>query len=147
MTRGATDRLRAQQNRATQADRVGRWEWLSLTPELGEHLGLDGDVLDKLRVGRRLDGRDHLAQRQRQSVHLLRPAGPDAEGLDGGVEVAWRGVPLLALAAVHWQLDGVARRQLERLVDVQQRLMMQRTAIIDRNPGSVSSAKSRGESS
>ena len=112
----------------------------ALTPELGEHLGLDGDVLDKLRVDRRLDGRDHLAQRQRQSVHLLRPARPDAEGLDGGVEVARGGVPLLALAAVHGQLDRVARRQLERLVDVQQRLM-HRTAIIDGNPESVSSAK------
>ena len=88
-------------------------------PELREQLAPDAHVLDVLRVGRLLQRRDDLVELETDRAaapavppHLLRRA----------IDVAGRAVPLLALAAIHRQLDGVARGQTERLVLVQQRL-------------------------
>ena len=88
-------------------------------PELRQQLAPDAHVLDVLRVGRLGQRRDDLVELE--TDHGATAAVP-SHFLRRAVEVAGRAAPLLALAAVHRQLDGVAGRQAERLVLVQQRL-------------------------
>ena len=89
------------------------------SPELREALALDPLVADVLR-GRRIgNGRDRLVERD---LHRAGGRGIDRDLARRAVQVAGRAVPLLALAAVHGQLDRVAVAAAERLVPVQQRL-------------------------
>ena len=88
-------------------------------PERGQPLALDPLVADVFRVLGRGDGRDLLVEDDAD--------GPAAAGIEGdlprrAVEIARRGVPALALAAVHGQLDRVAVRPVEGLVPVEKGL-------------------------
>jgi hypothetical protein len=88
-------------------------------PEFGEQFALDFHVLDVFRVLRRGDGRDDPVEHDMDGL-VARGIEPDL--LRRAVEVAGRQVPMLALAAIHGQLDGVSVGAMEGLVAVQERL-------------------------
>ena len=83
------------------------------TPELREFLAAHADVLDVLRVLGRRDGRNFLVESDR---HHAPPGGVDRDLLRGRIEVPRRALPMLALAAIHWQFHHVPIGALERLV-------------------------------
>ena len=88
-------------------------------PELREPLATQPHMFDVLRIRRIGDRRDDRVELDPDWTAA--PAVP-ANLPRRAVEVARRELPLLALAAVHRQLDHVAGGEAERLVLVQQRL-------------------------
>ena len=89
------------------------------SPELRQPLAPDAHVLHVLGIRRCGQRRNDRVQLEANRI-ALRAVPPYF--LRRAVDVAGRAVPLLALTAIHRQLDGVARGQAERLVLVQQRL-------------------------
>ena len=85
------------------------------SPELGEQRALNLEVPDVLRVLRRRDRRDFLVEHNRN--RLGRRSQRDF--LRSGIEIARRKVPVLAFAAIHGQLHGVAVGAVESLVAMQ----------------------------
>src|SRR6202035_5005060 len=63
------------------------------------------DVLDPFGVFRGVDRRDHFGEMDLDGVS---GTGIDVDALGGAVEIAGLGVPVLAFAFLHGELDGVA---------------------------------------
>eukprot|EP01051_Picozoa_sp_SAG22_P007277 SAG22_NODE_506_length_9643_cov_5.853206_7_plen_247_part_00 len=83
-------------------------------PERRQRRRDDRDVLDVLGVGGGRDRRDVQVQAECHGAAGRRERDADRPAQ----QVAWRRVPLHPLAPVlGWELDGVASRQVERLVD------------------------------
>ena len=77
------------------------------SPEFGEGWTLDFDVLDPLGVFRGLDGRNNFCELNLDDA-CVSGGGIDVNAFGRAVEIAGLGVPVLAFAFVHGELDGVA---------------------------------------
>src|SRR5262249_29642179 len=90
-----------------------------LTPELGEQLALNLDVLHVRGVRRHLDGRDRLIEREPDLVSRKRIK---MEAAYGAVEIPRRTIELLSFPLIQVGPDDVAVGALKSGVDVEQGL-------------------------
>src|SRR5208282_2468179 len=90
-----------------------------MPPEFREHLALHPYVLHPFGIFRRLDGLHDFRQ---MDLDRARRGWVNVDAFRDAVEIAGLGIPMLAFAFVHGELDGVAVRPLERGVFVQHAL-------------------------
>ncbi len=110
------------------------------SPELRQALAADALVPDELRGGRIGDGRDRRGRARSGWSRVARGRSRPAVGVL--TRLPGREVPVLALAAVHRQLHGVAVGAVERLVPVQDGLHEVRP-LRDRPRGSPAGSRGR----